>query len=38
MYKAGGVLAMLEVIGSDFSTLQADTESSEAQPLDMNML
>jgi septal ring factor EnvC (AmiA/AmiB activator) len=28
--EAGGVLAMLEVIGSDFSTLQADTESSEA--------
>jgi len=28
--EAGGVLAMLEVIGSDFSSLQADTESSEA--------
>ena len=28
--QAGGVFAMLEVISSDFSTLVADTESSEA--------
>merc|ERR1719356_546192 len=27
--EAGGVLAMLEVIQSDFATLQADTESAE---------
>jgi len=27
--EAGGVLAMLEVIASDFATLQADTESEE---------
>merc|ERR1740122_513145 len=29
--QAGGVLALLEVIASDFSTLQADTEAAEAQ-------
>merc|ERR1719215_1752100 len=29
--EAGGVLAMLEVIQSDFSTLQADTGAAEAQ-------
>jgi len=28
--EAGGVLAMLDVIASDFATLKADTESSEA--------
>eukprot|EP00448_Togula_jolla_P038324 CAMPEP_0170623870 /NCGR_PEP_ID=MMETSP0224-20130122/29931_1 /TAXON_ID=285029 /ORGANISM="Togula jolla, Strain CCCM 725" /LENGTH=693 /DNA_ID=CAMNT_0010950357 /DNA_START=56 /DNA_END=2133 /DNA_ORIENTATION=- len=28
--EAGGVLAMLEVIASDFATLRADTESSES--------
>merc|ERR1719487_2207016 len=28
--EAGGVFAMLEVISSDFSTLEADTKSSEA--------
>jgi len=29
--EAGGVLAMLEVIGSDFATLEADTKSSEGE-------
>jgi chromosome segregation ATPase len=29
--EAGGVFAMLEVISSDFSTLEADTKSSEAE-------
>jgi len=29
--QAGGVLALLEVIASDFSTLRADTEAAEAQ-------
>merc|ERR1740121_2151766 len=29
--QAGGVLALLEVVASDFSSLQADTEAAEAQ-------
>merc|ERR1719436_1664763 len=29
--EAGGVLAMLEVIESDFASLKADTESAEAE-------
>jgi hypothetical protein len=31
--EAGGVFAMLEVIASDFSTLEADTKSAEAEAL-----